>query len=78
MNDTDQISELIRIYNRYPIAEVQVHARLGKDAYNGTRTRKLSADSMKRSGTLSATTETSAAWKTSENCMRTSRIFPLL
>ena len=35
MNDTDQIGELIRIYNRYPIAEVQVHARLGKDAYNG-------------------------------------------
>lgn len=36
MNSTDQIDELIRIYNRYPIAEVQVHARLGKDAYNGT------------------------------------------
>ena len=35
MNSTDQIDELIRIYNRYPIAEVQVHARLGKDAYNG-------------------------------------------
>ncbi|MBR1899900.1 MAG: tRNA-dihydrouridine synthase family protein [Lachnospiraceae bacterium] len=40
MNDTDQISELIRIYNRYPIAEVQVHARLGKDAYNGTPDRE--------------------------------------
>ena len=32
----ESTDELIRIYNRYPIAEVQVHARLGKDAYNGT------------------------------------------
>lgn len=35
MNDCSAASELIRIYNRYPIAEVQVHARLGKDAYDG-------------------------------------------
>lgn len=36
MDDCGQIDELIRIYNRYPVAQVQVHARLGKDAYEGT------------------------------------------
>lgn len=35
MQDTDCAAELIRIYNRYPISEVQVHARLGKDGYTG-------------------------------------------
>ncbi len=36
MDDVSRIDELIRVYNRYPIAEVQVHARLGKDGYAGT------------------------------------------
>ena len=36
MDDRGRIDELIRIYNRYPVAQVQVHARLGKDAYDGT------------------------------------------
>lgn len=34
-SDNNNIDELIEIFNRYPISEVTVHPRLGKDFYRG-------------------------------------------
>ena len=35
MSDVEEADELVRIYNRYPFAEVIVHARLREDYYKG-------------------------------------------
>ena len=34
--DTEELAELLEIYNRYPISELTVHPRTGKEMYRGT------------------------------------------
>lgn len=36
MYNKDEIEDIINIFNKYPLSEVIVHPRLGKDRYNGT------------------------------------------
>jgi len=36
LHDAEELPALMPIFNRYPIAEVQIHARTGKQMYDGT------------------------------------------